>query len=83
VWRKITPFKGREAAGDGTICNNSFLRKQVFILFSIIRVMTLAVHSSETSVCFMETAQRYIPEGSYFHTHRRENLKFHLLKCKL
>jgi hypothetical protein len=39
-----------------------------------------------TSVNFYQTTRRNIPEGSYLHTRRRENLKshqlFHLLQFK-
>jgi hypothetical protein len=37
--------------------------------------MMEAVHTSETSVNFNLTIQRYIPEDSELHTRRRENLK--------
>jgi hypothetical protein len=37
----------------------------------------LAIHTSETSVCFYETARRSIPEYCHLHTRRRENLKYH------
>jgi hypothetical protein len=36
-----------------------------------------AVSTSETSVNFYETTRRSIPENSYPHTRRRENLKSH------
>jgi hypothetical protein len=35
------------------------------------------VRISETSVYFNDTTQRYIPEGYYLHTRRRESLKSH------
>jgi hypothetical protein len=38
-----------------------------------------AVHTSETSVYYNETARRNIPEGSNCHNRRRENLKSHNL----
>jgi hypothetical protein len=37
-----------------------------------------AASTSETSVNFCETTRRSIPEDSYLHARRRENLKFHL-----
>jgi hypothetical protein len=37
-----------------------------------------AVHISETSV-YSETTRRYIPDGSYLHTRRRENLISHTI----
>jgi hypothetical protein len=37
-----------------------------------------AVLTSETSVYSNETIRRSIPEGSYFYTRRRENLKSHI-----
>jgi hypothetical protein len=43
----------------------------------IIIALMEAVRTSETSVCFKETTRRYIPEGCYFHTRRRLNLKSH------
>jgi hypothetical protein len=39
--------------------------------------LMVAVRTSETSVCFKETTRRYIPEGCYFYTRRRLNLKSH------
>jgi hypothetical protein len=39
--------------------------------------MMEAVRASETSVCFNETTQRYIPESCYLYIRRRENLKSH------
>jgi hypothetical protein len=45
----------------------------------IIALMMEAASTSETSVNFYQTTQRYNPEGSHFHTRRRENLKFHLV----
>jgi hypothetical protein len=36
-----------------------------------------AVSTSEMSVKFYENTRRNIPEDSYLHTHRRENLKSH------
>jgi hypothetical protein len=50
---------------------------------SIIRViasMMEAVRSSETSVYFSETTQRYNLESFYIHTRRRESLESHSLK---
>jgi hypothetical protein len=43
-------------------------------------LMMEAVITVETSVNFYETARRDIPEDRHFHTCRRENLKYHLLK---
>jgi hypothetical protein len=40
----------------------------------IIALMMEAVRTSETSVNFIVTTRRYIPEDS-IHAHRRENLK--------
>jgi hypothetical protein len=40
--------------------------------------MMKAVRTSETSVNFNVTTQRYIPEDSKLHTRRRENLKSHI-----
>jgi hypothetical protein len=37
--------------------------------------MTEAASTSETSVNFYQTTWRNIPEDSYLHTRRRENLK--------
>jgi hypothetical protein len=37
--------------------------------------MMAAVLTSETSVCFNETARRYIPEGFHLHTHSRKKMK--------
>jgi hypothetical protein len=37
--------------------------------------MMEAVSSSETLVNIYKTTRRNIPEDSYLHTHRRENLK--------
>jgi hypothetical protein len=47
-----------------------------FIIKAIVLMME-AVGTSETSVSFYETTQPNIPEDSYLHTHRRENLKSH------
>jgi hypothetical protein len=47
---------------------------------SIIIVLLMeAVTTSETSVNFNVSTRRYIPEVSKLHTHRRENLKSHVL----
>jgi hypothetical protein len=40
-----------------------------------IRAMMKVVRTSETSVNFIVTTWRYIPEDSKLHTLRRENLK--------
>jgi hypothetical protein len=40
--------------------------------------MMEAVSTSETSVNFLETTRRNIPEDSQLHARRRENLKYHL-----
>jgi hypothetical protein len=37
---------------------------------------TAAVHTSETSIYFNDTAQRYISE-SYLHNRGRDDLKYH------
>jgi hypothetical protein len=42
---------------------------------SIIRAITEAVRTSETSAYFHDTTQRYITQSCHFHTRRRENLK--------
>jgi hypothetical protein len=39
--------------------------------------LTEAVRTTERSVNFNETTQRYIPESCHFLTRRCENLKFH------
>jgi hypothetical protein len=44
---------------------------------SIIRAMTEAASTSETSVNFYQTKRRNNPEDSHLHTRRRENLKSH------
>jgi hypothetical protein len=41
-------------------------------------LMMETVRTCETSVYSNETTRRYIPEGSYLHTRRRENLKSHM-----
>jgi hypothetical protein len=43
--------------------------------------MMEAVHTSETSVNFNVTTRRYIPEDSKLHIRRRENLKYHEMRC--
>jgi hypothetical protein len=43
----------------------------------LIALMMEAASISETSVNFYQTTRRYIPEDSYLHTRRRENLKSH------
>jgi hypothetical protein len=40
--------------------------------------MMVAVSTSETSNNFYETTRRNISEDSDLHTHRRENLKYHM-----
>jgi hypothetical protein len=42
--------------------------------------MMEAARPSETLVNFYQTTRRYNPEDSYLRTHRRENLKFYLIK---
>jgi hypothetical protein len=44
---------------------------------SIITLMMEAARTSETSVNFYQTTQRYNPEDSLLHTRFRENLKSH------
>jgi hypothetical protein len=41
--------------------------------------MMEAVSTSETSVNLYETKRRNIPEDIHLHTHRRENLKSHII----
>jgi hypothetical protein len=41
----------------------------------MITLMMEAVHTSETSINFNMTTQRYIPEDSELHTHCHDNLK--------
>jgi hypothetical protein len=43
----------------------------------IITLMMEAASTSETSVNVYQTTRRNIPEDSYRHTRRRENLKSH------
>jgi hypothetical protein len=50
---------------------------------SIIALMKEAVRTSETSDSFNVTKRRCIPEDSKLHTHRRENLKSHVIKMCL
>jgi hypothetical protein len=38
-----------------------------------------AVRTTETSLYSNQTTRRYMPEGSNFHTRRRESLKYHIL----
>jgi SMC interacting uncharacterized protein involved in chromosome segregation len=45
---------------------------------SLIAQIMEAVRTSETSVHFNVTKQRYIPEDFKLHTRRRENLMSHL-----
>jgi hypothetical protein len=49
----------------------------------MIALMMEAVRTSVTSDNFNVTAQRYIPEDSKLHTHRRENLKSHMATTNL
>jgi hypothetical protein len=42
---------------------------------SIIALIMEAARTSETSVNYYQTTQRYNPEDSHLRTHRRENLK--------
>jgi hypothetical protein len=44
----------------------------------LIALMMEAASTSETSANFYQTTRRNIPEDSYLHTRRRENLKSHL-----
>jgi hypothetical protein len=46
---------------------------------SIIALMMEEIRTSETSVNFNVTTQRYIPEYSKLHTLRRENPKSHIV----
>jgi hypothetical protein len=46
---------------------------------AIIAIMMEAASTSETSVNFYQTTQRYNPEDSHLHTRHRENLKSQLL----
>jgi hypothetical protein len=46
---------------------------------SIIRAMTEAARTSETSVDIQLRTRQYIPEDSELHTRRRENLKYHIV----
>jgi hypothetical protein len=49
------------------------------IVASIMALIMEAARTSETSVNFYQTTQRYNPEDSHLHTHRRENLKSYLV----
>jgi hypothetical protein len=50
---------------------------------SIIRVMSdQEVCISETSAIFYETTQRNIPEGSYLHTRRRDEIRSPVCRFK-
>jgi hypothetical protein len=46
---------------------------------NIVALMMEAISTSETWVNFYQTARRNIPEDSYLHTRRQENLKSNLL----
>jgi hypothetical protein len=48
-------------------------------IFWAMRVMMEAARISETSVGIQLTTRQYIPEDSELHTHRRENLKSHIV----
>jgi hypothetical protein len=51
-----------------------------------IALMMEAASTSETLVNFYQTTRRNNPDDSHLHTHRRENLKSHVLQntlCKL
>jgi hypothetical protein len=48
------------------------------IIREMLALMMVAVRTSETSVYCNETTRRYIPEGYFLHTCRRENLKSHV-----
>jgi hypothetical protein len=50
---------------------------------SIIALMMEAASTSETSVSFYQTTRRNIPEDRHLLTHRRENLKSHLILLNL
>jgi hypothetical protein len=43
-------------------------------------ITPIAQRTSETSVSSHEKPRRNVPEDSHLHTHRRENLKFHLYR---
>jgi hypothetical protein len=45
--------------------------------------MMEAARTSETLVNFYQTAQRYNPEDSHLHTHRRDNLKSYMTSIYL
>jgi hypothetical protein len=45
-----------------------------------IALMLEAVRTSEMSVYFNKTTRRYIPDGCYLHTRRRENMNSHSLR---
>jgi hypothetical protein len=47
------------------------------IIRAMIALMMEAASTSETSVNFYQNTRRNIPEGSYLHTRRHENLKSH------
>jgi hypothetical protein len=47
------------------------------IFASIIVLMMEAASTSETSINLYQTTRRNIPEDSYPHSRRRENLKSH------
>jgi hypothetical protein len=46
-------------------------------------MMMEAASTSETSVNFYQTTQRYNPEDSHLHTRRHENLKSYLMMTDL
>jgi hypothetical protein len=50
---------------------------------SIIRMMSEAASSSETSVNVYQTTRRYNPEDNHLHTRRRKNLKSYWGKLRL
>jgi hypothetical protein len=45
--------------------------------------MMEAARTSEMLVNFYQTTQRYNPEDSHLHTHRRENLKSYLVSVMI
>jgi hypothetical protein len=62
-------------------CSIIFANRIKNTVMMMIALTMEAVSTSETSANFYQTARRNIPEDSYLHTRRRENLKSHLHKC--
>jgi hypothetical protein len=56
-------------------CTDSYISARILTHGLLIALMMEAAGTSETSVNFYQTKQRNIPEDSYLHTRRRENLK--------